>query len=337
MRVSRRRNSLIPAAVTLMGKDAVGTTTKEVLKNAGLDYKISKEPIYTEGGKIINSGKTVRVFREDTDKTLGIVGHKYEIAQNEDVFDVAMTLQESEDIQWDRVGSMNDGSQIFGSFILPDHITIGNNPNETFEQRIYLSNANDGSGGLKALPTNMRLFCQNQTTAVLKQLKAWGINPRDLSIRHSSKMSERIDDLKRILQLTNHMNMRFAEDASQLMRVEMTDAEMTEVFIDTFGWTQKTDKKTGEIITDNHPYGLATRGINQLETLNELLTSETNTTGGMAGSAWACYNAITEYIDHHGILKADGSHKETSVMNTVFGIGARRKAKAWNNLMELVV
>jgi len=332
----KRENSMIPA-VTLMGKAAVGTTVDEVLENAGLNYEIGMEPIYTSSGKVIRDGNYRRTFRKDNDLTLGIVGKSYHVAQNKDLFNIADVLTDQFDVEWDRVGSLDSGRRVFGSFILPDHITIGDNPDETMEQRIYLSNTNDGSGGLRALPTNVRLFCQNQTAHVARMLKEWGINPKALSIRHSSKMEERIGQLKEILKITNHLNIKFAENAAELMRVEMTESDMTEFFIDTFGWTQKTNEKTGEIITDNHPYGLATRGQNQLEVLDELLTHDTNTTGGMAGTAWAAYNAVTEYIDHNGILLASGKPKESSVMNTVFGVGATRKAKAWSNLMELVV
>ena len=68
----------------------------------------------------------------------------------------------------------------------------------------------------------------------------------------------------------------------------------------------------------------------------ELLDSPNNKVGKMEGTAWAAYNAVTEYIDYNATTLRDGSKSVKRMESALFGPLARRKVKAWNAAMELV-
>ncbi len=127
----------------------------------------------------------------------------------------------------------------------------------------------------------------------MSQLKKAGINPRDLTIRHSSKMDERISQFERAIGIVDTLNNNFANQASELMTIEMTEADKATFYIDVLGLT--TDEK---LVDADNEWGLKTRGLNTFNHLKELEKSSTNNSSNMADSAWESFNVITEYIDH---------------------------------------
>ena len=78
-------------AIARFGKEAQGTTAEEVLQNAGLNFDVAIEPLYTSKGKPIRS-KFNRVFRTDNDTTLGVVGKTYVPMQNNRLLGIANEL-----------------------------------------------------------------------------------------------------------------------------------------------------------------------------------------------------------------------------------------------------
>jgi phage/plasmid-like protein (TIGR03299 family) len=311
------------AAYSAFGKKAEGSTAAEVMKNAGLDYDVKTEPLYTSSGKKVRS-QFRRVYRTDNDDTLGVVGKNYKVLTNEEMFGVADTLVGDGLIEWDRVACLGHGERVLASFLLPDAFTIGKG--DEIQQMVYLTNAHDGSAGFKVLPTNFRIGCSNQTAAIHAMLKAAGINPRLLTVRHTGKMQERIEDLRRVLHITDHFNEVFARQANDLLKVEVSAADRVTYYIDTLGLT------TDENITTN-AYGLSTRGLNTLEAILALEDKETNTTGGMGGTAWGMFNTLTEFIDHGWVHNADGSFNHKRAESALIGVGSRIKGKAWEGAL----
>ena len=78
------------------------------------------------------------------------------------------------------------------------------------------------------------------------------------------------------------------------------------------------------------------RGKLILEEINIVLDSPNNKVGEMEGTAWAAYNAVTEYIDYNATTLRDGSKSIKRMESALFGPLARSKVKAWNTAMELV-
>lgn len=311
------------AAYNAFGQKAEGKTAAEVMKNAGLDYEVQMEPLYTSAGKQVRS-QFRRVFRTDNDDTLGVVGKNYKVFSNAELFEMADTLTKADEIEWDRVACVGHGERVLASFLLPDAFTIGKG--DEINQMVYLTNSHDGSSGLKVLPTNFRIGCQNQTAAVHSMLKAAGINPRALTIRHSSMMQQRIQALRQILAITDQFNETFAQQANDLLRVNVDFNDRVTYYIETLGL------KRDENITTN-PHGLTTRGLNTLDHLLALEEAETNTTGGMGGTAWGMFNTLTEFIDHGWVHNADGSFNHKRAESALIGVGSRIKGKAWEGAL----
>ena len=88
-------------------------------------------------------------------------------------------------------------------------------------------------------------------------------------------------------------------------------------------------------LTFNDEGDLTTRSSNMLKSVTELLGNENNTLNGMAGTAWAAYNAVTEAIDHNFTRLANGNVSEKRMESALFGTYSRTKQKAFVKALEL--
>ena len=317
------------ASYMLMGQQAQGANTDEVLKNAGLDFEVGREPLYTAAGREVRS-KFQRIKRMDNDVTLGVVGRTYRPMQNRDLLGIADRLVNSQDIAWDRIGMVGQGEKLYASFKLPDTYHIDGW--DDLDQYIYLTNTHDGSGGVKCIPANIRFGCTNQFAFHQSQLKKAGINPRDLTIRHSSKMDERISQFENAIRLVDTLNNNFAHEAAELMTVEMTEADKATFYIDALGLT--TDEK---LVNEDNEWGLKTRGLNTFNHLKELEKSATNNTSAMRDTAWQSWNVVTEYLDHAWVHNSNGTVNAKRAESSLIGTGARLKARAWDTITARIV
>ena len=318
----------IPAYL-VNGKAAQGDTADEVLGNAGLDFKIGKENLFTEGGKQLDK-RFMRTFREDTDQTFGVVGHGYEVIQNADVLAISDKFVENKDMTWDRIGVRKHGADIWGSFKLNEGFSIKGF--DDIDQYVYLCNSNDGNGALKIVPANIRPMCTNQYAHWAGTLKAAGINLRDLTIRHSSKMSEKIDKLGNALEIVDHLNENFVLQAEEMMELELSIPEREEFYISHLGL--KTDSK---LKAKDNKHGLKTRGMNALNAVFEVEGHRNNTVNGIGGTAWGTYNTLTQYLDHNWILNGSGDVKASAADSAIFGTAGRMKAKAFDDLVARTI
>lgn len=322
-----QRNASIPAHL-LIGKKAVGNTNEEVMTNADMNWTAAKGPVISPKTGENLPPKFQRVYREDNDHTLGMVGKNYHILQPAEMFSIADSLVGDGLAEWSRVGQVGHGEKMYALLDLPEHITIGDN--DQHDAKLYLSNTMDGSGSVRVYPTLERLFCRNQTSAFNRNLQKMGFSPSDLTIRHSSRMHEKIGDLKNALNLSNQMIDIWANQAEEMLDITMEFKDRETFYIEAFNM-----KPQKELVhkVDN-PLGLPTQSRRRLEALAELETSQTNTVGGMADTPFQAFNVLTEYIDHATPVRADGTVKVTTAENTIFGAGGRTKQNAWARLVD---
>ena len=322
-------------AMARMGRQAVGRTAEEVLQNAGLDYTVEMDNIYTKEGKQIRN-KFMRTYRSDNDMTLGTVTAKYKPCQNIDVMRLGSSLVENDELEWDRVGSTHHGEKFMASFKLPDSFKIDGW--DSIDQYMYMINSHDGSTGVRFLPANMRIFCSNQFSALNNSLKRAGINPNELVVRHSHIMDGQLDKVRAVLGKIDKVNEHFADTAENLLEVQMDEVERVQYYIETLGLAGKkklvNKKKRSK---DYNPFGLTTRGQNTLSKVIAIEQMATNTHGNMADSAWQAFNTVTEYIDHQWTYNADGKSNAKRVESAIMGTGQRTKNKAWDSVVARLV
>jgi len=313
-------------AIARFGKEAQGTTAEEVLQNAGLNFDVAIEPLYTSKGKPIRS-KFNRVFRTDNDTTLGVVGKTYVPMQNNRLLGIANELVGRGKINWDKIGMIGEGEKLFASFMLEEGFTIQGW--DDVDQYIYLTNTHDGSGGIRVIPSNVIIGCSNQFSHLMAGIKRAGIDPKKLVIRHSARQEDRVAELVEALKVVDMLNQQFVSDAQQLIQVEMSQDERVQFYLDTFGI-----KQNEELIDGGNPLGLTTRGNNTLTKLLEIEAHPTNNHNGNGGTAFSAFNTATYYVDHEWTYDRKGEKSnDKRVESAIMGTGARMKSKAWETLV----
>ncbi len=322
------------SAFSRIGQAAEGATGSDILKNAKMDFEAIKTPLYDSRGTALKS-RYCRVARSDTNDTLGVVSRSYHPFQNSQLMSLVEKMCQQSGTVIDRIGMVGSGEKVFMSFQMPEGFSFGSgSAEEQVDVYWYIMSSHDGSSGLKLVPSPVRLACSNQFAMLHGFLKNQGIDPRILTIRHSSIMNERVDDLLEKLNIINNLVENFTVEAAQLITVEMEQHDRISYYIDVLGLNQNEDvmnKKHKEYDATN-PYGLGTRGNNTLDALLELEGSESNTVGEMAGTAWGAFNTVTEFIDYGWTYNKDGTPNEKRMESAIMGPAANMKNKAFQLL-----
>jgi len=324
------------SAFDAFGKPAEGDTGIEVLRNAGMDFTVEMQPIYRSinGGAKADGSRFRRMTRTDTQATLGIVSKGFVPFQPSEMAAIGEKIGASTngEVKWDRVGVTHGGARMMMSFQMPEEFAFDNGgETEQVANYFYLMNAHDGSSGLKIVPAPVRLFCSNQFPMLDGFLKSQGIDPKMLSLRHSSVMHKKADELLSKLGLIDNLTQKFAQETADLLQVDMDIGARTEFYISVLGL--KTDKELIDIV--ENPFGLATRGRNTLDRLMEAEALERNNVGEMNNTAFQAWTTVTDHLTHGGIHSKDGKIMQSKVESAVMGPSAKLMNKAWVELQDL--
>jgi len=297
-------------------------TTHEALNLAGLNWTVEKRPLtYNHNDAWHVVPETYAVVREDglpLTRNGKAVGRVFTCLQNEDALSFMDDLLQSHEASIEVAGALGNGEHVWVLARLPDVFKVGNN--DEMHAYVLISNSHDGTGSVKFLLTPIRVVCNNTLTLAL------GMKTTRYNMRHTSKMGERVDEARMALGLVRDGMSEWTEMASGLINVKMGVADMNDYFIDTLGLSYKQDE----------PDVLTTRSSNILSSVHQVLTRPTNSVGGMEGTAWAAYNAVTEYIDHEATSLRNGEKSLKRMESALFGTLSKTKQKAWTNAMVMM-
>ena len=188
-------------------------TSAEAIKHAGLDYEVTKSPLYTKASNIINPTENLEIgnnevnvpnyfatIRTDNNTVLGVVGKDYHIVQNREAFSFFDSIVGGTDgILYETAGALGNGERIFITAKLPDYIRVGNGDDVT-EKYIFLTTSHDGSGSITAAFTPVRIVCQNTLNASLRNMS------NVVRIRHTSGAKQRLENAHKVMGLANEFS-----------------------------------------------------------------------------------------------------------------------------------
>lgn len=220
--------------------------------------------------------------------TIGTVGNRYEVLQNEELADFLNDLVFQSGGQITRGGDYYGlGKQFFMTLDLPQSVLIGGR--DLVNHSITLFSSHDGSVAVTPVVSSTRVFCQNQRNAVM----ASGIS--STRIRHTASAVSRLQVVRNILGIARKEQEVFAERAETMSQAQITD--------DTF-W-----QIVGEIFPPAPLDSVRAQGIqrNRLESINERLHGPESE--NIHGTAWAAFNAITSHLQHSNSNPQTNAHR----------------------------
>lgn len=276
------------------------------IQKAGLDWKVEKQPLFLGNGNQLE--ENVATVRDTDSAVLGIVGTDYQVLQNSEAFNFMDSLVDAGDMRYHTAGSLSGGRRVW---LLGQIDSTEVVPGDRIDQFVFLYNSHDGSSALRCLWTDVRVVCANTARMALGKAKS----SDGIAIRHTLNMEARMAEAQKVLGIARSAASLSAERYKALARENMKTAAWQEFLNNLIP-----DRDLSEIEVTGKRKPSNTRRNNQREDLTKLFEAGLGQDiAGVAGTKWAAYNAVTEYVNHHSSVKTTG--RASRMENVMFGVG----------------
>jgi len=297
-------------------------TAQEVMQRAQLDWNVEGRQLYyfeAMASDPILAHSHKAIVRDDTGGLLGVVGQGWRPLQNHEAFDFVDRLIGAGAIRYSQAGSFKGGKIIW---IQAEFAEAEILPGDVHKKYLMLVSAFDGSLAVRIGETNLRMFCMNVFPMIAKQFRdATGV--QEVRIRHTQSLREKMEAAQNALAVA----IKHGEYIDDIMRA-FTRVRMTTGMWEDFANYLIPDPEEGKSSTR------AENARSQLLTL--AVTGRGQDIPGVAGTAYAALNAVTEYVNYYRTTrgKVDEDRQAKRFESTLFGAGARFVTDALFKLNE---
>jgi phage/plasmid-like protein (TIGR03299 family) len=295
-----------------------GITAEEMIKAAGLDWKVEMKP--ARGALVNKKGKAsryeiVRRPRPDTKEEeilLGVVSKRYRPLQNNEAFEFFDPIVGEEKAYYETAGSLGQGERIWVMAKLPGAIEVVRG--DECWKYLLLSNTHTGSGSVIVKFTSVRVVCQNTLMLAMED------GQKAFRVRHSKIMQYRLDEVADLISTSQKIYIEAEKLFKRLTQIQITKVILESYLESIFPRTK--EQKARKI---NPPRWLYIQKL--FETGPDLQIP------GVRGTLWGAYNAITQFEDYR--QTSDDEENESRLERTWFGASAETKLKALAKAREL--
>jgi phage/plasmid-like protein (TIGR03299 family) len=245
-------------------------TSEDAIRIAKLDWSVNQMPIYAADQEIPGYFANVR---SDTNETLGIVQGRYKVQQNAESFDfVDDIINNSQGIKcrYETAGSLFNGRRTFLLVKLPETDILG----DKIENFLYFTNSHDGSTGLMAGISNVRVVCNNTLQLAIRHAQ------RSWTCRHTASMTNKQEEAAYNLGLAIKYVGSVSVEAEAMAAKKISKV----AFIRDF--KKELEKFSSE------------RSADTIIERVSLIVSKKDDLANFKGSAWAWYNATADLISN---------------------------------------
>ena len=257
-------------------------------------------------------------YTENKTDVLSVVGSRYKVVQNEELFSFAENLHDGNpNVKVDSAGSLKDGRIVYGSWNLPNELVLdpkGSNDKTSLYLIVWTSH--DGSVAVQAAITPVRVRCQNTLNFAMKRAK------QSFKIRHTATADGKILAAREALGLSVAYFDEFSKEAELLFKREITDKKFSEI-INTLYPKPEQDKK-----------GALKKWENKVVLLDELYHNS-NTNANIKGTAWGALNAFTERLDYFRTARKGNSESLAAGASGFDPVLTAEKNKIKKAILEL--
>jgi phage/plasmid-like protein (TIGR03299 family) len=264
-------------------------STKEMLELANLhEWNVHLEEVAIPDG--FNSDKTYNYvtrtnpFDRSQKDILGVVGERYRILQNEELFDFGDALLDGGG-RWETAGSIKGGRQVFGSLALERETVLDpSGVSDKINTYLLVNTSHDGSIAIQASVTPVRVVCANTLNLALGS--GIGRNrsvKQSYKIRHTQTAQGKIQAAREALGLANIYMDEFDKVAQEMIQKQITQDKFMEIVLRAYPRPEE-DKK-----------GAVSKWNTKVELIEDIYTGDFNHM--IAGTAWGALNAMTERLD----------------------------------------
>ena len=305
-----------------------GTSAQAVAREAGLDWEVTTVPLQgyvdssvnkyesvTDYYPVPNKQGVLKLGKDHNNSIIGVVGSKYKIVQNMEVFGALDALIESGDARYSAAGEYNGGANVWMLMELPNGVTVDSDPHAAY---LLAKTSHDGSCSVIIRPIIERVFCANQIGKIIHgKMK----KPLMYKMKHTTNSELSISDIRNITTITYQAIEEYELTAAQLLKRAVDKQQATNIF-------KKVWALPPEV--EDAPYDMLSKGQRKQYTMaTDARTkawdiySQSPTQENIRGTAFGVWQAVIEYADYY----ATGGD-EKRALATISGSNDRIKNKA---------
>jgi phage/plasmid-like protein (TIGR03299 family) len=249
---------------------------------------------------------------------LGVVGERYHVLQNEDLFSFGDMLLDGGG-RWETAGSLKGGRVVFGTVALERETVLDpNGVADVVKTYLLVNTSHDGSIAIQASVTPVRVVCANTLAVALNSTKKKDGIKQSFKMRHTQTASGKVQQAREALGFANAYMDSFDKMAKAMIETEVSAQKFNDIVLAAYPKPEDTAKAA------------LTRWTNKVDLINDVYTGEFN--GMIAGSAWGAFNALTERLDWY--RSARGTNNE-AMLASASGFDAATNAEK-NRLLKVV-
>ena len=280
-----------------IGKDVQECRNMEqVLKKSGLDYKVTKEPIFNMAGSAFNKipGRFITT-RDNDGHTYDVVSDKFEIVQNRDAFDFVNYM--GDEFSFEKAGETQSGMvYIIGK--LPEVNILG----DAFTPHVIFKNGFDGKHKIMAAVTPLRMVCQNQFNFAFKNAE------NTITIRHVQNAEKKLEEARETLKLSADYMQELNIMAERFAGLQMSKTMIDKVIDHLF-----------PIPNDTAINPMKRKSLeDRREAFKKAYNQDDN--GNFRGTAWGLVNAYTDMMTHKEPAGNRSDRYEGKFVTTTFKV-----------------
>lgn len=317
-------------------------TSAEAIRECGAAYSVVKKPLFyydDDNNPHPVTSHCITAIDGD-DGYLGVVGSNYGVVQNEKAFEFINIITSGElgntDIPViETAGILNGGARMFVTAKIPTKFRIDGDDEGGIDDYICFTNSHDGSSGVMAYFTPIRVICQNTLNASIHRAE------NKLFYKHSSKVNDRLD-------FTNSENMQFA------LRIISAHERFKESFMNDLltlkniriGSDTDIDKLCAAIFADEKEMlalqrnnyktdgidkkVLSKRKANLIDGLKEAVNNGIGQSQHRGTGLWL-YNGVTTYLNNYANFGSD----EARMQSIMSGDAQKKVQKAHDLILQM--
>lgn len=311
-------------------KMSANMTPDEALREAGLNWEVTKRPLWYKNGTIVDqyaqTGDSFAIIREDSGAYFGTVGPQYRPIQNREQAEFLAALAGEGGIEVEMAGSLWGGSRQFWTCrVRGERIVEAEKRADRIKQYMVLANGHDGSLSFRAFWSPIRVVCNNTLNVSLRRAGADGV-----MLRHTSKVGERIKQAKQILGLCGTYYEQLAEVFQKMAETRVDKATYDNVLKQVFDPI--------EADYEDHAKFAAAKveaDITKGKVVGNL-ARESKLFGLTKITAWDAYNSLTFYSSHqYGTDRKTADAADRHFDSVLHGSARRLQQEAFGHFATL--
>lgn len=283
--VSKNRAAWLKAGVAVEASSA-----SQVAEEAGLDWTVSLSDMHTEQFMHVPNKQAVVKKANGKESVIGVVGNKYKVFQNGEVFSCLDGLIDSGDARYAAAGEYDGGAKVWMLMSLPKEMEIKGDPHAAF---LLAKTSHDGSSSVSIRPIIERLWCHNQINRIYRAKN----KAHTYTLRHTQNAVLSVSEIRDILDLTYASIDEYSDLANHLMERQVTINHATEYFKKVWGLPSKIENAPLHLLSKGEK-NAKSRALNARQKAFAIY-SDSPTQENIRGTEFGLWQAVVEYADHY--------------------------------------